>query len=312
MTDEDIARLLASEGSAWRATQPPPVEPDADRYRRPRWRTLPRTGWALVGAPLVAILVVSGSFLVQHAGAPDVRPVAVGSSATATGFVVISPSAPAMLCSNLVARLSYGAVPSCEGESLQLSGIDPSTLPGSTQSDGRIVSSRVELSGTWDGRVLVVSAVRLALPSASPQALSCDGPTAWPTQPTALIQIEEAARRLQARIATQPDVFAGTWPLQGAADSPPVVGTVGDPAAVRPALDAVYPYGVCIAKVRYSDAELRAAAASLQVANPEWQVQVAYPENAVIVRLLVYDDSAASTITKYPEAQVQATLVGTP
>ena len=93
------------------------------------------------------------------------------------------------------------------------------------------------------------------------------------------------------------DTYAGTWSVD--APDGTVVQIVG---SVRPASDAisplkaVFPFALCIVEVQFSARDLEAALARVEDVRSEWQAEIDWPKNRVVVRLPVIDAEAATAL----------------
>ncbi len=157
-----------------------------------------------------------------------------------------------------------------------ITGVDPTRLPQWTQWSRFGFSAPVLLKGRWTG--------------------------GGPPHPRAARRAGEASfKGLASIVFGDPEGFAGYWPL-GDARNTAVVGTVRDPDEVGPRLEAAFPFAMCVVKVRFSQAQLDAAAAEIRRDHPDWITEVRLERNRVRVVVPVLDRNTLRELDRYPAA----------
>jgi hypothetical protein len=249
-----------------------------------------------------------------------VRP---GDRVTATGFVIAYPGLQVEIClGGAVAGVGGGGPHppfACGAFKAPLDGLELNALPGRSEAGGAVYSpSALTVLGTWTGTSIKVASVELAAPmQATTIGLPCPAPTAgWPSpqSATSSLVLENAVRPLANEIAAHPELFSAYWGPESAGSGPTravvVVGTVDDPDAVRPRLESLYPYGVCVIKVKYSAADLQRALDALAHAAPDrLQAYIDPPADRVRVQLTLISGDLATLLEAHPEAAPQPLMV---
>lgn len=185
-----------------------------------------------------------------------------------------------------------------------ITGIDPATLPGWSEGEG--TSGHLTIRGTWDGQRIVVTHVdpvsHDAFSLQLPGPLPCSAPPeGWqPGGPD-----EPALHRLSDEVTSHTDLYSAEQRYEvpsasgGSSSSVFWVGTVGDVAAVRNRLTAIFPYNLCVTQDPYSRATLNALEDRLLglVDQEDWEPTVdPSGSDRVWVRLLILDANAAQLL----------------
>ncbi|HEX8939431.1 MAG TPA: hypothetical protein VF763_04645 [Candidatus Limnocylindrales bacterium] len=324
MEDRDIDRLLVDAGRRWRDAQAAAIVTGTVRYHPYPER---RRRLAPLGAALgFTVALVGGGLLLRTAfttTGPSVRsePTSSGSTAalvrpgdtvSATGFVVARAGEPVFICwpGPVAAVGGSEQGPSCGLYRAELQGLDLSAIPSRAEASGVVYTQgEVTLVGTWTGSAIRVSSNPVPAPAAQVNSASCVPPAAgWPSAPPSLtpLEAENAVAALAGQVSSHPAVYSGYWSLDGGGGSAMgvmVVGTTGDPAAVRPTLERAYPWGVCIVRARYSAADLQRAYDALANLPPQTASAAIDPsKDRVSVKMITLTQPLADLLRDYPEA----------
>jgi hypothetical protein len=335
MDDRAVDELVSKAGRRWRATLPPPPDLDvlvAGVENRRKSRLLPLASLAVTVT--VAAVILGSLVLRQRSTSPVASPgldwtssdyqaatVHPGDRVTATGMVIAYPGEHLEIClPGAVAGVGGGephAPFACGLFRAPLDGLDQNTLPGRSEAGGAVYSpSRLTVQGTWTGTSITVSSVDVATsePPASSGGIPCPTPAVgWPKPPA---DLEEAVRPLSDAITAHPDQYSAYWGGDSGGLTPTlavaIVGTVGDPDAVRPALESVYPYGVCVVKVKYSATDLQGAldALSAKISDRTLGAMIDPELDRVRVELTIVTRELATLLEANPEIVPQPLITG--
>jgi len=343
MDDQQVHDLLTEAGRRWRATLPPArdAEAAASRFRgRHAEPTSLWTGLVLAAAAVLAVMFALRSPLATHPSAASVSPLGTaldwsladyeaailhpGERATAIGSVVQYPGEPLVIClTGPLAGVDYGQPHppfACSSFRVPLEGLDPASLPDRADASGAVYSrSGLTVAGLWTGTAVRVSSVeRTPTAPQVAETISCRPPGAgWPTPPA---DLEAAVGALADEVAAHPDLYSTYWlPESGGSGSAlavALVGTVGDPEAVRTDLESAYPYGLCGVKVRYSAAQLQVAYDAVSKAadanlGQELDVQLDARRDRIRARMTMITPELRDLLQPYPQVVPEPLLRGT-
>lgn len=331
----DIEKLLREAAKRWRSEQPQPSEPDPlTLIRRRRLGLLDRLGvrvlqrrrWlpAAAAACAVALMIgVAAGVMVgrerrQSAIPPAVdgsaplaaRVVSEGDRVIGDGWVIAHRRQPLRLCGPALLPQAGPDRPGpmCPPISVELVGVEPSTLPGWTERDGVGFSSQVRIYGLWRGGVLYADRIERPAPETPrpSRRVPCDLPSTWPDKAWGSEEFEAAQRRLDSELREYPERYGGRWvtyPEQASTIGPDfgpyvvVVSTVEDPAATQRRLTDIYPFSLCVVRAEHSAADLNAVVDRLNTDSRTWVASVRRPDlNRVSVDLIVIDQAALARI----------------
>lgn len=320
----DLDKRLSEVGERWRETQrePPLIDPamfvDSER---PRFAVL----LPLTRAAAVLVVVALGVVAVDQAIAPSrtgsqarTEPTITssGDNVLATGVVVAGRDGVVQICDPLMTRLvklEDEQPIQCSAVAVLVHGLNLSTLPGWTERGGGGFSDPVTVRGIWTGDAIEAKDAGAGSVESAPQPqIPCTTPNGgWPAPPSTELDLETALTRLTDELAAQPAQYSGYWVASAAngagADRIAVVGAVDDPDAARTVLESVYPYALCVTKVKYSSTDLERAADNIgqdlqSRPTGSWRTRVSQQLNRVIVRTYVVDRDLVQLLDTYPEA----------
>jgi hypothetical protein len=277
----DVEKLLSEDGARWRASQPPPPEPDLDRLaaarrRGARWQPIVGgrgSRWQPLAAAAAVVAVVAAGVVVASlrdstGGNREDGPVASdrddmivrdGDMVRGQGEVVALPGRPVQLCPpRPVARADVAGPPEppppCE-IAVTLEGLDLDRISEREERDGAVWGLAL-VEGVY--RAGTVTVTRQDAPIApprddvtAPDEVPCpEPPGGWPRQPRGGLEPELTRLRqvIEAHSGVLSDVYVRYpygWHLQDESNRKGtevyVVGTTGDVAEAEAMLRAVFP-----------------------------------------------------------------------
>lgn len=319
---DDLERRLRDSGVRWRLSQAPPpqiVGPFDSLSRRHMRPKSPSVIMSLAAALALGGLGLAGIGLSQHH--PGAQPsqqelsadvIGDGDHVSATGTLVVASDQSVRVCVLDFTRARFDDPPRCSPIAVELVGVDLARVPNLQSVAGTSFSYTVTVIGTWTGGRLVVDSISAPTPASANSVVPCPKPAGgWSFSNVSPSQVEAATARLANEIANKPSLYSGLWsvPITGSdasgGDTSPaveVVGVAGDPDTVRPQLEGLFPYPLCVTRVPYSAQDLAATRASLALANTAWSVEAVVRLDRVRVRLTNVDAATASLLAKYPAA----------
>ncbi len=238
-----------------------------------------------------------------------VRP---GDRAVGVGQLVARNGEATLLCTGLDGLLDKaGAQYRCSQLSVEVRGVDLPTIGQVRKLAGASIIDDVVLHGIWNGQSLTVDAVggvAVRLP-ASP-SLSCEFevPGAASEDPWAG-DTEAAYQRLKAEVDANPTAYAGIWVANGPQRAI-VVATTQDLVSTGVALRRLFPFALCVVRVRFSMAELSSVAENLpRPAGAWWRVEIDVSRNRALVRVPVLTDEVVRALVDQPAVEVLPILM---
>jgi len=273
--------LLRSAGERWRSTQPPPPQPDPDRWLDPvarsvldRWpdpaRPAPRRRWAavLVTSAATVVVVATASMLAvqtRDGGRDDTTGARTGYVSTATaqspadlvvrdgmrvrasGIVLAVPGQPVRFCAPAITTAPAGAnadVPACI-HGVVVTGVDLDALAEPAERAGSRFGG-ASLTGTWRSGVLVVTDQAPPAPPAAhgSPAIPCPAPPGGWKATGYYVD----GKALHAYIDGHTDQFRRPWVSRTDDGTEVLVVEVvrGDADAARTELRRRYPGNLCV------------------------------------------------------------------
>jgi hypothetical protein len=330
--DAEMNLMLNEAGTRWRAEQsdPPPVVLPRSSPR-PTFLVATGTLAAAVGTSLLLIgvmvtrsmpetpLQTNAAVGVQATVAPAVSSSVVrdGDLVYAMGRILLaSDSSVPVLCRfglQLLPDIPNKA-PTCSSVRVELSGLSATpSLPGWHRAGGGTwMSSDVKVVGSWEAGQLKVDGVISSGPASMfpdmPSDVPCEAPASgWPGNGN-LDTMEAATAKLDVEVSSHPAIYSGYWwgtfggvsRDQGAT----VVGTVGNAATVRSALEDIYPFNLCVVQVARSRADLDALASAISAQGESlgWAASVSAPLDKVVVHVPALTEQADQLLSEYSGA----------
>jgi hypothetical protein len=331
----DLDRALTEAGDRWRATQPPPPDPEtvratiaAEASRSTPWLR-PRT-WAPVAALAATAAVLAVIVLPAALNRPDDQagpgtgpqsppsltfptdPDGVG-RVGGTGSLIRHQNGETWLCPDLAmtADLPTSHV-GCGELHVLVTGVDQKWLVHTTTT-GQAYSDPVKVEGTYRAGTLAVTMVDRFTPDPPSQftepPVPCPAPAGgW--RPghgyTASDPNNDPLNRLIEEVRGKPAQYADVWeghpegvPPGGSA--PPVmvmvVGTTGDVATARAELGAIFSGNLCVHQVQHSASDLEAIAQRLRKGSrTPIGVDPLVIENRVRVKVIALDPATSALL----------------
>ena len=273
--------------------------------------------------------------------------VRVGDEVVAAGLLISHDGgATFTICDVAGSRLMLDELPGCDPRivdgkvvgaamGVPVRGIAKSDVPGWVERDGVGYGQagvavgpgseqETVVRGRWLGDAIQAESVTVADRVGEVRyVLSCPTPPGgWASPLPSGLEGEDAMRSLGEEILGHPELYGGLWSgFEGGAVYPgprlgggavTVVGTVGDIETARSQLGVSFPYDLCVAKVTYSLAELRAVAERLALPDRTWQADVDVQVNRVRLLLTVLDADAVERIGDDADKVIVEALVRRP
>lgn len=313
----DIDAELRRAGEIWRDSTPLPLGDLQVRAATVERANSLRLAWRLVPVALaiaVAVPILFKVFEGQVAkpGGP-LTATAVGSQVIASGRVVASSDNPVMLCRFTDAidlRGGPGSAIQCSSPSVELQGLNVTTVPGAIVVGDTAVVNLLTVHGTWSGSAVRVESFEPSSAQAQevlPPKLSCSALVPGEATPPTVTSLESEAEyaRLQTEIESDPNLYAGEWVKPSNSGVTVVVGTTGDVGVVSNQLRLVFPYSLCVVAVPHSMSALKAALDAVTEQSVRgWVGELAVDRNVVVLRLPVVDTSVTEFTRSYPQVAV--------